>query len=58
VTDEQDKPVYEKRLPNDLDRIVMALAPYRDELCGVVVESTYNWYWRATRSRTRIYQGN
>ena len=45
VTDEQDKPVYEKRLPNKLDRIVVALAPYRDELCGVVVESTYNGYW-------------
>jgi len=45
VSDEQDKPVYEKRLPNDLQRIVAALAPYREELAGVVVESTYNWYW-------------
>ncbi len=45
VSDEQDKPVYERRLPNDLERIVVALAPYREELAGVVVESTYNWYW-------------
>ena len=45
VIDEQDRPVYEKRLKNDLDRIVLALAPYRDDLVGVVVESTYNWYW-------------
>jgi hypothetical protein len=22
-----------------------ALAPHREELAGVVVESTYNWYW-------------
>jgi transposase len=24
---------------------VQALAPHREELIGVVVESTYNWYW-------------
>ena len=45
VTDEQDRPVFEKRLPNELERIVVALAPYRGEMSGVVVESTYNWYW-------------
>jgi transposase len=33
------------RLPNDLARICEALAPYRDSLDSVVVESTYNWYW-------------
>lgn len=45
VTDEQDRVVYEKRLPNDLDVIVKQLAIYRDGLQGIVVESTYNWYW-------------
>jgi transposase len=45
VTDEQDRVVYEKRLPNDLDLIVNQLAIYRDSLQGIVVESTYNWYW-------------
>lgn len=45
VTDEQDRVVYEKRLPNDLDLIVKQLAIYRDGLQGIVVESTYNWYW-------------
>jgi transposase len=45
VTDEQDRVVYEKRLANDLGLIVQQLASYRDELQGIVVESTYNWYW-------------
>ena len=45
VSDEEDRIVYQKRLPNDLEQIRAALAPYRDELAGVVVESTYNWYF-------------
>ena len=45
VQDEQDRRVFRKRLPNDLGRIVSALAVYQSELVGVVVESTYNWYW-------------
>jgi transposase len=45
VTDEGDRVVAEKRLPNDLSKIVAFLLPWRDELAGVVVESTYNWYW-------------
>jgi transposase len=45
VIDEQDRVVYCKRLANDLGLIAKALEPYREELQGVVVESTYNWYW-------------
>ena len=45
VTDEEDRVVAEKRLPNDLAKILGLLAPWRDELVGVVVESTFNWYW-------------
>jgi len=39
---EADRILYRRRLPNELGGI---LAPHRDELTGVVVESTYNWYW-------------
>ena len=35
----------EKRLPNDLTKIVGLLMPWREDLAGVVVESTFNWYW-------------
>ena len=45
VTDDKDRVVAEKRLPNDLAKIVGFLLPWRDELVAVVVESTYNWYW-------------
>jgi transposase len=45
VIDEQDKVIYEKRLPNDLGLIAQQLSAYRDLLQGIVVESTYNWYW-------------
>jgi transposase len=38
-------PVARKRLPNDLKKILEFLEPWREELAGVVVESTYNWYW-------------
>ena len=45
LIDETDQVVREKRLPNDFDVISRYLAPYQDDLAGVVVESTYNWYW-------------
>jgi len=45
IIDEQDTLKYCKRLPNDLGTIRKALAPFRDDLCSVVIESTYNWYW-------------
>jgi len=45
VTDEEDRVVVEKRLPNDLGKILGFLLPWREELVGVVVESTFNWYW-------------
>src|SRR5437899_3967008 len=45
VIDEQDKVVYEKRLPNDLAIIAHQLSAYQSSLEGIVVESTYNWYW-------------
>ena len=39
------QPVFERRLPNELPVILEALAPYRERLKGIAVESTYNWYW-------------
>ncbi len=45
VIDEQDKILFEQRLPNELEQIVAALARFQGALAGCVVESTYNWYW-------------
>jgi transposase len=45
VVDEEDHVVAEKRLPNDLEKIIGLIKPWQAELAGVVVESTFNWYW-------------
>ncbi len=45
VLDEEDQVVFQKRLPNELAQILQQLAPFRAHLEGLVVESTYNWYW-------------
>ena len=45
VSDDEDRIVLQKRLANDLGQIRVVLEPHREELVGVVVESTYNWYW-------------
>ena len=45
IINAQDERVYGSRLPNHLNSILLALGPFKDRLVGVVVESTYNWYW-------------
>jgi transposase len=45
LTDEGDRVLYRKRLPNELSQILKAVEPYREQIQGLVVESTYNWYW-------------
>jgi hypothetical protein len=37
--------VVEKRLPNDLAVTLKTLEPYRADITGIAVESTFNWYW-------------
>lgn len=55
ILDEQDRPVFQKRLPNELPKVLAALAPYRDRLKVVAVESTYNWYWLVDSLRDNGY---
>ena len=45
ISDEEDRRHYKKRLPNEPDVILAELEPYRTDLVGIVVESTFNWYW-------------
>lgn len=45
VIDDGDHIVAQKRLPNDIGKIIGFLARWRDTMAGVVVDSTYNWYW-------------
>lgn len=45
VINSEEKRLYGKKLKNNLDNIIAALKPFEETLQGVVVESTYNWYW-------------
>nr|AFR44279.1 transposase [Burkholderia cepacia] len=45
ISDENDKVLYSRRHPNNLEEIGAVLSPYKTHLFGVVVESTFNWYW-------------
>jgi transposase len=45
LLDEEDKVVYQRRLPNDPQQVLGELAPFAEAIEGLVVESTYNWYW-------------
>jgi hypothetical protein len=41
VSDEEDRIVFSRRLPNDLGQLRTALEVHQEELAGVVIESTY-----------------
>lgn len=45
VIDQEDRRRFQKKLPNDRNVIKENLEPYKKHIRGVVVESTYNWYW-------------
>jgi transposase len=42
IIDHNDHRVYKKRLPNMPDVILAELEPFKEEIVGVVVESTFN----------------
>jgi transposase len=56
LLDAHDQVVDEKRLPNALNTILAYLAPYHAALMGLVVESTYNWYWLVDGLREAGYR--
>ena len=45
IVDENGKRIFNEKLANDIVAITDALSLYSGSLEGVVVESTYNWYW-------------
>lgn len=55
VMDREYRAVFERRLPNDLAAVLAALAPYRERLAGIAVESTYNWYWLVDGLQAQAY---
>jgi hypothetical protein len=55
LLNEQDEVIYRKRLSNDLPAILEQLAPCHAEMKGLVVESTYNWYWLVNGLKDNCY---
>ena len=45
ILDTDFKRVFKKSVPNNLDLILETLEPFKNQLKGLVVESTFNWYW-------------
>ena len=45
ILDKEFTRVFKKRVPNNLEHILMTLKPFEDQIKGLVVESTFNWYW-------------
>jgi transposase len=45
ILDGNLKTVLEKKCHNELGEVLKILEPFREELEGVAVESTWNWYW-------------
>lgn len=45
IVDEEGTRVYEKKLDNEPSLILESLYHYQKDLKGIVVESTFNWYW-------------
>ncbi len=45
IIDNDNKRVFKKKVSNDLQNVLHIVEPYRKEIKGIVVESTFNWYW-------------
>ena len=45
VIDGEGKRVFKSKVSNDLSLVRDTLKPFQEELVGIAVESTYNWYW-------------
>jgi len=56
VIDEYGAVQFKRRLRNELSSVKAALAPYREHLIGIVVESTFNWYWLVDGLKEAGYQ--
>ena len=45
ILDKELKTLFQGRLRNDLGETLACLEPYREDVVGIAVESTRNWYW-------------
>lgn len=61
IINEKGERIFKRKLPNDPDKILNALKPFKKDVVGIVVESTYNWYWLVDalmKQRYRVHLAN
>jgi len=49
IINEEGNRIYKVRLQNFAQLILGELEPFKENIQGVVVESTFNWYWLVDR---------
>ena len=52
----QERRIVMGKFPNRLEVILAVLEPCREHVTGVVVESTFNWYWLVDGLRSQHHQ--
>lgn len=45
IIDEANTVMFKRKLPNDMATVISVLEPFRKDVAGIAVESTFNWYW-------------
>lgn len=45
IIDHEGKRIFRRKLHNHPEQILETLHPFQKDIAGIVVESTYNWYW-------------
>jgi transposase len=56
IIDENGRRVFKRKLRNDPELIVTVLNPFKNDIEGIVVESTFNWYWMVDLLTDEGYQ--
>jgi len=56
IIDEEGERLWKKKLRNDPSLILETLQPFKKDIEGIVVESTYNWYWLVDLMMEEGYQ--
>ena len=56
VIDEEGNKVVNKRIDNNLNTTLELLAPYKEQLKAIAIESTFNWYWLVDGLMEQGYQ--
>ena len=55
IINQDGKRIEYKKVATELADVVRVLKPYKDRLCSMAVESTFNWYWLVDGLRAAGY---